>query len=760
MPFFRVQFAGSQLWQHGSLLTVMDASNPDHIEQFKKDLHLHEKQKLIFSNDGDHAGTKLVIGYPKTILHPELLDEDILKQIQPLSEETKAVILEKYQAENGLTAKKMDDTENMLVEEEIHQMVTKQMDYGSSGDLQEKTVVDSIHNVAKRHESCSDGAVDIIEESAEKIVFTQSNFSEPSQPKLAETLEQDIEKDEDVIEAQVNDGNLNEVLNVTPEMQTFIEEMKDTTEGLEKEDEGISAKDSLTDKEYSNQKALSFPIQQSDTCRTTEEVSSTPIQQIKSNQTAEVISGLSDDDKPIISAIVEEVSNVSDDTMKQMEYAEKSEERDYSLGEKSVTDDKKHFVESVNYEVDKDVVEELMVKKTYGIPSEMTESFMEGLMTHQTNVSLGKGDAEFTDTSITEKYRDRELQDQLQNYSDDAVEAYASEAIMGAYVRRDMTYDHIPESIDERFPETTYENDMMRGLSDHHFQQDVSYDFQGERLESTKSKEMTLDKGDQEYPSFKDFKEEDFMESRVGQPGWNELAGATDHSNIPTPTCDTFLDSTLVSGSEHNEKHPIPGQPLAEEVYHREIYGTNSEFPKSAESGEDASREKVEIVEVQAGCDVDKSSMNNGGTAKHKNRLAGFISSAIPDSVQSLISSTKSKFDDLLGDDDRKREPDLQFTMKTEEMIGDDGKKYEIHTESYTISTVDHTSRRDFGDTEAFPPSDSGDDNLIESTGTHHSIETTAAKMTPADEKESKKHNDRLFGEKKSTNGLDFELIP
>ncbi|VDM22929.1 unnamed protein product [Wuchereria bancrofti] len=772
-----IKFAGSQLWQHGYLLTVMDASNPDHIEQFKKDLHLHEKQKLA---DVD----ELIIGYPKTIVHPELLDEDMLKRIQQLSkstESTKAMIDEEGGAENEpITG--MDDTENVMIEEETHHVMKKQLDYGASGDLQENTVEDSIHTVVKRHENSADIGVDIIEETIEKVILTKSDFSEPPQSEPVESsMLQDAQPD-DIIK------NDNDFLNTTTEkVDDSFNDMKTSfTEDLKLRDEMVNNVDEGLHKENEERNAIAV-----DNVEEEHEITLPSNEQSETKEAAEVISGLSDDDKPIISGIVEEVRDANDDdTMKSMEQnaGNESAENPITENEKYLMKDKEPSVGDENCAIDENAVEEVMHKEIYNISTEMTTSFMEDSMAHQIEQSNGKDNEQFANDSEyhdTEGYHEirqsneKDKQDYLQDhFENDVIEgSHTSEGVTEAYIPKDITEDHISEGIEEDFLEKTDGTDITKGLTDNHFHENLDNGINNDsRSEAIITKDVIVDNHLEEYPTAKDFKDqhlEGFLEDRINQPGWNELSNEANHYKVSSPTYSTLFGSTLMGENgksvvyeEYYDKHSVPGQ-SPDETYRSEIYGIPSDEAKDAKNDENLLSEKVDINEVQTKFDVDKSGIDNSITT-HRHGLTGFISSAIPDSVQNLISSTRNKFGEMLSEDDGKHEPDLQFTMKTEEMMGDDGRRYEVHTESYTISSGDDRLSSDFGDTKAFLAGvsdkfESHDDNLTGgSIDTHHSTEstiTTITTVTNQDDKDSKKHRDGLFGDKKSTDDLDFEFI-
>uniref|UniRef100_A0A0R3RZL1 Oxidored_FMN domain-containing protein n=1 Tax=Elaeophora elaphi TaxID=1147741 RepID=A0A0R3RZL1_9BILA len=779
-----VKFAGSQLWQHGFLLTVMDASNPDHIEQFKKDLHFHEKQKLLAS-DGD----ELIIGYPKTIIHPELLDEEMLKRIQQPSKETMStepVTLEEHAAAEGdeLTTE-TDDKEREVIEEETHHVVKKQLDYGAPGDFHENTIEDSIRTVVKRHENLDDVGVDIIEETIEKVTLTQSDFSEPPQSESAIELEKqeaeptsgDVTKQDDEISnavAETLDASFDDVKTVVEstleEDVKHVDEMvKDITEGLRKENEEEAEAEALADKDEQHVEMLS------------------PTQQSEMKEATELISGLSEDDKPIISGIVEEAKNADDNIMSTVEHEEKQDNAQNAIdeNEKQPITDRETLVGGENYDIDENVVEEVMRKEIQDVSAQMTTSFMEDLMEQQTDLTLGKGDEQFADASEFQhieghheltKSTDKDEQNHLDSHSEEnIIEAHAPEGVTEAYIPKDLTEDHIPADEKEHLLERSDEADMTSGLTDNHFQDDMSNGTKDDLgSEVTMSKDVTTDDHAQGYPTAKDDKDQHdaqgFLDGGVGQPGWNELSRDADPYKVSSTTYSTLFGSTLMSGNgesvayeEYYDKHSVPGQ-SPEETYHSEMYGIPSGESKDVKSDEKLSDEKVDESQIQPESAADKSVPDNSDIT-HKQGLTGFISSALSDSVQSLITSTKNKFDEMLSDSDGKHQPDLQFTMKTEEIVGDDGRKYEVHTESYAISDDDHRLSMDFGDTKGFSADDSDkfkmhDDALTSgSTDIHHSIETTITTATSEGDKESKKHRDGLFGDKKSTDELDFEFI-
>ncbi|KAK6109712.1 NADH:flavin oxidoreductase / NADH oxidase family protein [Brugia pahangi] len=773
-----IKFAGSQLWQHGYLLTVMDASNPDHIEQFKKDLHLHEKQKLA---DDD----ELIIGYPKTIVHPELLDEDMLKRIQQLSkstESTNAMILNEEPVENEPITR-MDDTENVMIEEETHHVMKKQLDYGASGDLQENTVEDSIHTVVKRHENSDDIGMDIIEETIEKVILTKSDFSEPPQ---SEPVESSVLQDAQPDDITRND---NDFLNTTTEtqddsfsdMKTVLE--KPFTEDLKLRDEMVSNVNEGLHKENEERNAIAV-----DNVEEQHEITlPSNEQQSEAKETAvEVISGLSDNDKPIISGIVEEVRDANDDDeMKSMEEnaGNESAENPIAENEKYLMKDKEPSVEDENCVIDENVVEEVMHKEIYNISAEMTTSFMGDSMAHQIEHSSEKDNEQFANASEfhdnTEGYHEirqsneKDKQDYLQDhFENDVIGSHTSEGVTEAYIPKDITEDHISEGIEEDFLEKTNGTDMTKGLTDNHFENLDNGINNDSRSEAIIRKDMTVD--DDKYPLAKDFNDqhiEGFIEGRINQAGWNELSNEANHYKVSSPTYSTLFGSTLMSGNgesvvyeEYYDKHSVPGQ-SPDETYQSEICGIPIDKAKDAKNDENLLSGKVDINQVETKFDFDKSGIDNS-TTTHRHGLTGFISSAIPDSVQSLISSTRNKFGEMLSEDDGKHEPDLQFTMKTEEMIGDDGRRYEVHTESYSISSGNDRLSSDFGDTKEFLAGDadkfkSHDDNLIGgSIDTHHSTGTTITTittMTNQGDKDTKR--DGLFGDKKSTDDLDFEFI-
>ncbi|VDM91542.1 unnamed protein product [Litomosoides sigmodontis] len=789
-----IEFAGSQLWQHSCSLTVMDASNPDHVEQFKKDLHFHEKQKLCGSD-----AEELVIGYPKTIINPELLDEDayMLKGMQQATEEiisNGAVTLAE-----GKLAKTTDDdddeTEREMIEEETHHVVKKQLDYGALGDFQENTVEDSIHTVVKRHENLADIGVDIIEETEtiEKVILTQSDFSESHQVESTESPKHepqqvDIKHDGDVLKVAAETLNMKAVVEsvaVEEDVQVVDEVVKDITEGLHKENELVSAC-IVVDKPEQHLETLSSAKQS----------------EIK--ETAEVIAGLSDDEKPIISGVVEEVKNVTDNTMKAVEHTAEQENAENRIteNERHATSSRESVAGVENYDVDENVVGEIMRKEIYAVSEQMTKSFIEDSAAEQTELLPGKGDEHFADTSefqdteinheITKSTDDKyEQEDHLQDHSlQDEVVAHVPKDMMEVYIPKDITEDYIPEiAEEEHFLEGTDGISRAISLTSSHFHDDnmdhgVGNDFLSDK---TMSKDVTTDDDHiQEYPAAKDCTsqyqhQEGFLQSGIGQPGWDELSGEADHYKAYS----TLFGSTLVSGNgghavydEYRDDHSLTEQ---SPTYRNEIYEIPSAESKDARNAEKLSSEEVDTSQVQQKLSVefddDKLLTDNSTTTTtippppptatattHRHGLTDFISSTLSDSVQSLITSTKNKFDEMLGENDGKQQLDLQFTQKTEKLMDDDGLKYEIHTESCAVSGADPASPLSgFNGSKAFLAVDSDkfkthDDNNLtggSTDDTHHSTKTTitTTTLTGRDDKESNEHRDGLLGDKKSYKG-------
>ncbi|VDK70393.1 unnamed protein product, partial [Onchocerca ochengi] len=740
-------FAGSQLWQHAYMLTVMDASNPDHIELFKRNLHLHEKQKSV---------GELVIGYPKTIVNPELLDEGMLERIYQSSRG-----IESIADERKLTTD-IVNSDSELIEEETHHVVKKQLEYGAPGDLQENIVEDSIRKVVKRHENVSDGGVDVIEETIEKVTLTQSDFLESPRRESAqlpkpEAVTDDSSKHANGVlntVAEALDASFNDVKNVLEsayeeDVKLVDEVVKDITEGLRKEDEKAKARLEI-DKDEHHEETLCV------------------IQQTETKETTEVISGLSDDDKPIIFGVVEETKDTND-IMKPSEQENSenlgTENEEYPMTERECP------VGDENYTIDENVVEEVMQKKIYGVSDDMATSFIEEPMSKlspQPELFPGKDGEQFTDPpefQDTEGHKDELLQDHSKK---DIAEAHAIEGITEAYIPKEIIEDRIRDDADEYFLERT---DLTRDLPGNYFHEDRSNVIKDDSRAEVK--DMTTDDHVRECPIAKDLKDqhvEGFVQGGIVKAGWEELSCDDDPYKISSTTYSTLFDSTFKGGNgesvvyeEYYDKRSATGQ-SPEETYHSEIYGIPSDESKDIKSAENLSNEKVDINQIHPEFDVEKSMMDNSRPTKREG-LTGFISSALPDSVQNLISSTRNKFDEMLGEGDGKHQPDMQFTMKTEEMTGDDGRKYEVHTESYGVTNAGHRLSSDFGHDKAFLANDSnrfmmhGDDLTGGSTDILHSTETTITTMASKDDKESKKHRYGLFGDKKSTDELDFEFI-
>ncbi|VDO32571.1 unnamed protein product [Onchocerca flexuosa] len=744
-------FAGSQLWQHAYLLTVMDASNPDHIEQFKRDLHLHEKQKSV---------GELVIGYPKTIVNPELLDEGMLKRIYQSSRGIESTA-EEHPGECKLT-KDIVNSESELIEEETHHVVKKQLDYGALGDLQENIVEDSILKVMKRHENLPDGGVDVIEETIEKVTLTQSDFLESSQresaqlPKLEAEANDSSKHANGVLDtvAEALDASFNDVKKVLEsackkDVKLVDEVVKDVTEELRKEGEEANARSEICKDEHHEETLCA--IQQSETMETTE-----------------VISGLSDDDKPIIFGIVEKTKDTNY-TLKPSEQG--NPENLGTENEQYLVTERECPFGDENYTIGENVVKEVMQKKICGVSDDMRTSFMEAPMTKlspQPELFPGKDGEQFTDPpkfQDTEGHKDEPLQDHSKKY---VAEAHAHEGITEAYIPKNIAEDRIREGADEYFLDRT---DFTRDLPGNYFHEDINNVMKDDSR--AEANDMTADDHVGECPIAKDLKDqhiESFFEGGTVKPKWDELSCDDDPYKVSSTTYSTLFGSTLTGGNGESvvyegyyDKRPPTGQ-SPEKTYHSEIYGIPSDESKVIKNAENLSNEKVHINQIQSEFDAEKSIMDNNISTKRQG-LTGFISSALPDSVQNLISSTRNKFDEMLGDGDGKHQPDMQFTMKTEEMTVDDGRKYEVHTESCSVTNLGHRLSSDFENGKAFLANDSnrfmmyGDDLIGGSTDLHHSTETTITTMTSEDDKESKKHRDGLFGDKKSTDELDFEFI-
>uniref|UniRef100_A0A915PGL1 NADH:flavin oxidoreductase/NADH oxidase N-terminal domain-containing protein n=1 Tax=Setaria digitata TaxID=48799 RepID=A0A915PGL1_9BILA len=735
------EFAGSQLWQHGYLITVMDASNPDHVEQFKKDLHFHEKQRSqAAANGGD-----LVIGYPKTILHPELLDEDMLRRIQQSEAKTVSseVITSDEQPpepEAGVVplTGKVDDAQNELVEEETIHVTKKQLDYGAACDLQENTVEDSIHTVVKRHENVDDVGVEIIEETIEKVVLTQSDFSEPppSEPAEAPSQKQEVEDvgkghddDVDILNAAVKavDSSFNDAKCALESafekgVKLVDEVVKDVTEALQKEDAQETNKETRHEEE--------LPLSK----------------EPETKEATEVISGLSDDDKPIISGVVEEVKDTGDESLKTVEQENPEDMTTGSEGEKHLmTANEDSVVGGEGNAVDENVVEEVMRKEICNV---MTASFIEESRSPETELSPGKGDEKFTDASESQDGKDviTESTDQCKlpedHFTGSVLETHAPEGVTEAYIPKDTAEEgHIPESKSEQISEKDDETHKLGGLSDSdQLCENVSNDIKNASLAGTTiSGDVTAVGQIREDRTIEDIRDqhlEGFLpENGATQPGWDGLSSDADQCKVSSTTYSTTLfGSTLMDGGngetvvyeEYYDKHTIPGQ-SPQETYHSKIYG----IPSGDESMDIKSGEKQIEPEFES-----KKSFTDSITSAKGHGLTGFISSALPDSVQNLISSTRDKFDEMLSEGNGKQQPEMQFTVKTEEMIGDDGRKYEVHTENYTTTVTDHRLSSGFEDAKTFLTDDSDkfkipDNDLAGGPAEiHRSSETTITTVT------------------------------
>uniref|UniRef100_A0A9J2P454 NADH:flavin oxidoreductase/NADH oxidase N-terminal domain-containing protein n=1 Tax=Ascaris lumbricoides TaxID=6252 RepID=A0A9J2P454_ASCLU len=166
------QIAGTQLWQHGWFLPVIDASNPEQVEQFKKDLVKHQERKT--AAQADH--TEPVIGYPKMVLCSEETAESKMNEFdtsakeQPVEDVTLDVEASKESGEE----------QNEMTEERTHRVVKKQIDNrGASADLHENLIEDTVHKIVRKSSGDEREGVEIIEETIEKFVRTEHVYAEP-----------------------------------------------------------------------------------------------------------------------------------------------------------------------------------------------------------------------------------------------------------------------------------------------------------------------------------------------------------------------------------------------------------------------------------------------------------------------------------------------------------------------------------------------------------------------------------------------------
>lgn len=492
---FRQQFAGSQLWQHGNLLTVMDASNPDHVEQFKKDLHFHEKQKSAVSE----GGGGMVTGYPKTILNPELLDEEVLKKIQPPSVSMEAVTEEGHPAktEHEPAVTTTDDAQNELIEEETHQVVKKQLDNAALGDLQENIVEDTIHTVVKRHENLDDGGVEIIEETIEKVRRTQADYSVPPMEDYSEAAQQQQQEFEstdvikhdgtsaEVIEAV--DGGLHDTTKSTLETtfdrstELIDEIVKDVAEGLRKDEEARAVADIIAEreKEHEEEKMLSEEPQNNEAV-------------------LEVISGLSGDDKPVISGIVEDVTHQAqhvengaesavEDIIKPQEHTEEFEherEQKRGLGKLELENQESTKVSleppigGENYFVDENAVEAVMDKETYSKAKSEMKMTVSELASKSEQLLSEKDDEHFSDAS---EFRDAEahhgISKDVSAAPEEITEVYTPEGMTENHVLEGVTADRVSESLaEDHVSEGAMESPVPDGTIEGHAREHVRED--------------------------------------------------------------------------------------------------------------------------------------------------------------------------------------------------------------------------------------------------------------------------------------------
>uniref|UniRef100_A0A915BRU6 NADH:flavin oxidoreductase/NADH oxidase N-terminal domain-containing protein n=1 Tax=Parascaris univalens TaxID=6257 RepID=A0A915BRU6_PARUN len=166
------QFAGTQLWQHGWFLPVIDASNPEHVEQFKKELEKHQERKT--AAHADH--TEPVIGYPKVVLCSEETVESKMNEFEASANEqpVEDVTLDVE------ASKEPGEEQNEMTEERTHRIVKKQIDNrGASADLQENLIEDTVHKVVRKSSGDEREGFEVIEETIEKFVRTEHVYAEP-----------------------------------------------------------------------------------------------------------------------------------------------------------------------------------------------------------------------------------------------------------------------------------------------------------------------------------------------------------------------------------------------------------------------------------------------------------------------------------------------------------------------------------------------------------------------------------------------------
>ncbi|VDK47671.1 unnamed protein product [Anisakis simplex] len=172
--------AGTQLWQHAWQLPVMDASNPEHLEQFKKDLAAHEEKKAA----AEIEHTLPIVGYPKTVLCAEHKDEH---QASPVAvSEAGASVSEHPKGEDEIILLDSDakeprhEEDNVMTEEYTHHVVKKQLDNADApSTLHENTVEDILHTVVKRSKDDEYESFEITEETIEKVTRTDQVYAEP-----------------------------------------------------------------------------------------------------------------------------------------------------------------------------------------------------------------------------------------------------------------------------------------------------------------------------------------------------------------------------------------------------------------------------------------------------------------------------------------------------------------------------------------------------------------------------------------------------
>lgn len=811
MIYFSQQFAGSQLWQHGLMINVMDASNPDHVEHFKKDLHEHEKQKTAMKGDL----SAIIIGYPKTIINPELLDSELLQKLQKPSAITlESPKKEQIEQENKKTDIPIDEQDH-LIEEEIHHVVKKQLDNAAPGE----TVEDTVYSVVQRHEDLPNGGVDIIEETIEKITTTHTQFAEPHLDEITTTQIETAKPDEtSTMQTETAEPKLDELESTHTEVATPQSDGTVTahTESTKIQSEGVptthaESADLQSDEIATTHKDFAEPHPEElvtthketaeahlDETATTHEAFAEPHPDESATMHKEFAEPHSVDVAATHDEFVEPHSDETATTNKEHteQHSDKvlTEHSDFAESNKDETA-VKHSIEFSETSKPESVAETDTVKEAHQIEKKETDEqeeqskdiFKEAKEAFDNAIEKGAElvkdiVAEVTDEFSKENQKDlkdqKEEEHEHSKIDEKETEKFVQEALdeTNEIVKHDDKYE---ESMNK-------ESEVISGLTDDDrpiisgiITEDIKISENNDKInegylkdeeeiklkkeelpeEISKIEHLSPDKTDEHFTDAREYRddsiepqqekltfEDDGLSGKpltektiTEEPKFDNLSDSK-YEVSSTATYSTLFGSsgaeqngsTVVYEEQHYEKHLEPGN-ITEEKSRKEIYEIPSDDKYTTH------KEIIEHVDIS---DI-KPEMQHEQTEK-SHGIAGFISSALPDSVQNLFSSTRGKFDEMFSESDNKGQQHI-----TERTIDDESKYDEIHTTIIGDNNDDKNQSTFIGSTIGNDQDDSG--------GSHHHYETTITTKTTT-KKKSKKH-DGIFGDKKNNDDLDFEFI-